>query len=463
MYRFNEKQDSPRAARGVRLVRVARRRRDRAGSCRNAFLCLLFLIVGGTAFYYMTYRPLSAVLDASDWKPIPCTIVSSAVQRNERDKNDTFSVAIEYEYVFRGQRYRANRYDFVESASTNRASQLLVVDQYPVGKRVTAYVDPSDPTQAVLVREFTDEMWWGLFPLPIMVIGIFWLASTVVGSLRRRGTRPSRKSREYAVGRPFESYKPASHERAQAQAAIADDVEDDVDDDVDDDDEFDYDDSRWQPLEASKISADPVTLKPAMNRWTTFIALLVIGTIWNGLIGVALVHAITGLWHGSPEWPLILILLPFLAIGLALLWGMVYTFLQTFNPVPTLTLSAGAAPLGAELELTWRFSGITSRLKRMEIQLRGREEATYRRGTSNTTDKHTFAEIKIVDTTDPIAIESGQTTLHVPTHSMHSFDSGHNRVVWSLHIRGDIAYWPDVSEEYPIVVLPHIGILDLQS
>jgi len=430
---------------------------------------MLFLVLGGTAFYFMSYLPLSAVIEAHDWKPTPCTIVASAVQRNERDKNDTFSVAIEYEYVFQGQRYRANRYDFVESASTTRASKLLIVDQYPVGKRVTAYVNPSDPTEAVLVREFTDEMWWGLFPLPFMLIGFFWLASTVRGWFSRRGTRPSRKSREYAVGRPFESYKPAGHKRAQAQAAIEDDDDDDDDDDDfdeeqdEDDDQFDYDDSRWQPLEASKVSADPVTLKPAMNRWSTFIALLVIGTIWNGLIGAALVHAITGLWRGSPEWPLILILLPFVAIGAALLWGMVYTFLQTFNPVPTLTLSAGAAPLGAELELTWRFAGITSRLKRVEIQLRGREEATYRRGTSSTTDKHTFAEIKIVDTTDPIAIESGQTTLHVPTHSMHSFDSGHNRVVWSLHIRGDIANWPDVSEEYSIVVLPHIGILDLQS
>lgn len=240
------------------------------------------------------------------------------------------------------------------------------------------------------------------------------------------------------------------------------DDEEDIDLDFDDEDDESYDDSRWQPIEIDKVSRDPVTLKVASERWSTFLALLCIGAIWNGLVGAGVWKAVESVREGSPQWGLILLLSPFVAIGLALLWGMVYTFLQIFNPVPTLILSAGAAPLGAELDLTWQFSGLTSRLNRVVIELRGREEATYRRGTTTTTDKNTFATIKIVETTDPIEIESGSTTLQVPSSTMHSFDSGRNKVSWSLHIRGEIGFWPDVNEEYPIIVLPHVSILDLQ-
>jgi hypothetical protein len=242
-----------------------------------------------------------------------------------------------------------------------------------------------------------------------------------------------------------------------------DDDEPDLDLDLDDDDGEAYDDSAWQPVGAGKVSAEPVTLKAAMGRWTKFIALLLVGAFWNGIVGAVAWKVVESVRDGSPQWGLILCMTPFAAIGLALLCGVVYTFLQIFNPVPTMTLSAGAAPLGADLELTWQFSGMTSRLKRMVIELRGHEEATYRRGTSTSTDKNTFAEIKIIETTDPIEIESGSTTLQVPSSSMHSFDSGRNKVHWSLHIRGDIAFWPDVNEEYPLIVLPHVGILDLQS
>lgn len=233
-------------------------------------------------------------------------------------------------------------------------------------------------------------------------------------------------------------------------------------DEYDVDDELEDASGDWRPLGWDKISPDPVTLKAAVGRWTTFFVLLVIGAIWNGLISVAVASVVGDFLRGSPNWALTLFLLPFVAIGLALLWGIVYTFLQTFNPVPTMTLSAGAAPLGADIDLTWTFTGLTSRLNRLLIELEGREEATYRRGTSTTTDKNVFARVTIVDTTDSIEIESGMTTFRVPTHSMHTFDSGRNKIVWNLHIKGEIAFWPDVNEEYPVIVLPHVGILDLQ-
>ncbi|MBX3415606.1 MAG: hypothetical protein KF708_23175 [Pirellulales bacterium] len=234
-------------------------------------------------------------------------------------------------------------------------------------------------------------------------------------------------------------------------------------DEYDVDDELDEESGDWRPLGWDRITSEPITLKATIGRWTMFFTLLVFGACWNGVIGLGVWSVAHDFLRGSPNWALSLLLLPFVAIGLALLWGIVYTFLQTFNPVPTMTLSSGAAPLGADVDLTWVFTGATSRLNRVLIELEGREEATYRRGTSTSTDKSVFARITVVDTTDSVEMESGTTTFRVPTHSMHSFDSGRNKIVWHLHIKGEVAFWPDVSEEYPIIVLPHVGALDLQQ
>jgi hypothetical protein len=49
---------------------------------------------------------------------------------------------------------------------------------------------------------------------------------------------------------------------------------------------------------------------------------------------------------------------------------------------------------------------------------------------------------------------SGTARLAVPADTMHSFEAPHNKVIWKLTLRGAIAKWPDVSEEFPIVVTP---------
>jgi hypothetical protein len=37
---------------------------------------------------------------------------------------------------------------------------------------------------------------------------------------------------------------------------------------------------------------------------------------------------------------------------------------------------------------------------------------------------------------------------------MHSLQLSHNKIQWKLKLRGHIARWPDVAEEYDIVILP---------
>jgi len=131
-----------------------------------------------------------------------------------------------------------------------------------------------------------------------------------------------------------------------------------------------------------------------------------------------------------------------------------YFFLALFNPRATLTVNANAIPLGGALELQWRLTGRVQAVKRLRICLEGREEATYRRGTSSCTDKEVFATVELADATDHHDIRAGQHKVTLRADTMHSFESDHNKIVWALRVHGEIQRWPDVNEEFPVVVLP---------
>ena len=51
-------------------------------------------------------------------------------------------------------------------------------------------------------------------------------------------------------------------------------------------------------------------------------------------------------------------------------------------------------------------------------------------------------------------IRLGRVQLGVPECTAHSFNAFHNKIRWVLRIHGEIERWPDVDEEYEILVLP---------
>ena len=93
-------------------------------------------------------------------------------------------------------------------------------------------------------------------------------------------------------------------------------------------------------------------------------------------------------------------------------------------------------------------------VQRMHLFVEGREEAVYRRGTDTYTDRNTFAVLDITDLQSRDAMLSGNARLTIPPDTMHSFEAGNNKILWFLVAKGEIPIWPDLKEEYPLVVLP---------
>jgi len=181
---------------------------------------------------------------------------------------------------------------------------------------------------------------------------------------------------------------------------------------------------------------------------------LAICVFWNGIVSLFLSDVIRGWQKGRPDWFLTIFLIPFELIGLGLLIAVLYNFLRLFNPRVKLIVSSSAVPLGAAIEVAWVLFGRSGRVRRLRIWLEGREEARYRRGTSTYTDRKTFAEVEVAVLEDPAEMAAGKARLEVPADSMHTFKADNNKILWVLRAQGDIAFWPDVSEEFELTVMP---------
>lgn len=133
----------------------------------GTLLCFLSL-------YLLVVRPFMRVREARDWAAVPCRVISSEVVRTSSTGNrDVYRVEITVRYTVGGKVYTANRYDLMgDTGSGGYQRKARLVASYPPGRETTCFADPSDPTQAVINREYPARMWWGLLPLIFLPFGL---------------------------------------------------------------------------------------------------------------------------------------------------------------------------------------------------------------------------------------------------------------------------------------------------
>jgi hypothetical protein len=213
----------------------------------------------------------------------------------------------------------------------------------------------------------------------------------------------------------------------------------------------------------SELADDPRAprrLKPAQTPLgklgcSIFLALFVGGLVgafaWKGVLEPIQ-------QGGHPEGCLVIFLIPFALIAIGLIVNVPYQLLALFNPRPRLELVPGILQPGASTRLRWSFTGLPSRLSRVAITLEGREEATYRVGTSTTTTNSLFLQLAVLDCTSSEQIANGgEASIDLPANVVHTFTAPHNKIVYQLKLHGTVARWPDVQDEFVIEVAPEGG------
>ncbi len=403
------------------------------GNLGVVLFSLPFFLAGAAIIYFLGFSPALKILRASSWDATPCVVTSSRVASGS--DGDTFAVEIHYSYTFGGKQHQGTRYSFFVGSSSGYASKDEVVKQNPAGKTTTCYVNPLDPEEAVFYRGFTWDMLWGLFGLPFLLVGAagpLVMARSFIKERRRR-----KEGQANPLSWPSFDATQSSSLVSTTQGGVP-----------------------FQPASQVPVSspilphAAPfgrVVLEPATTPARRLIVTTVVAIFWNGIVSVFVGILIKEWGKGNIEWFLALFLTPFVLIGLLLLLGVAHGFLALFNPRARLTIDSRQLALGESSDLEWKFSGSTRRVTQLRIYLEGREEATYRRGTDTSTDKNVFATIEIVKKSNA---DPGRARVEIPAGTMHSFKSDHNRIVWEIHVQGEIRYWSDVDETFEIEVLP---------
>jgi len=399
----------------------------RAGADGKAFWALLifggiFAAVGGGSFLFMAVIPMTHLWAAQSWLEVPCTVISSEVQSHTGDDSTTYSIDILYEYKVEppgggSVTLRSNRYDFMGWSSSGYDSKREVVDEYPPGSRAICFVNPERPARAVLDRSFQLEYLVGLFPLIFLVVGLGIMRWAFV----------LRRTRLLA---PSPGLTPVPSPRLSAGSGIS-----------------------GMP-EAVVSATGSLELKPTHSPAVKLVGAIAFSLFWNGIVSVFLWQVISDFADGGGSWFMVLFLTPFVLVGLGAISMIGYYALAMANPRPHLVMTPPAPRLGETVSLTWRLRGATGRLRRLEIKLEGREEATYRRGTTTHTDKETFANLCLVDTGMAPEIAAGSARITIPPDTMHSFSGSNNKIIWAIKVKGDIPRWPDVSDDYVVVVRP---------
>ncbi len=409
---FIWRKQPPEAKKPIAAVAIRNGGRRKVGM---AALFGLFAIVGGALLYPLGIRPIAKTIDAGSWPETPCRVLRAEVRSHDSDDGTTYSVYILYQYEFNGQRYKCDRYDFIGGSSSGYRGKARIVAAYEAAANPVCYVNPENPSEAVLKRGFHAKLLLALFPLPFLLVGVIGVYHTLRG----------KKAPSPVTAAPWTGRRPR---------VVLDDV---------------------TVLRAADTGR--VVLEPKFSARMKFVGIALAAVFWNGIISVFLFGIVNDLRHGDASWFQMLFMLPFVAVGIGLIAFAAYQFLAMFNPRPTLELSSGAIPLGGAAELRWSFSGQTSRIGEFTVTLRGTEEARYRRGTNTYTDRSTFYEMELYKTSEASEIASGQVGLIVPQDTMHSFEAENNKILWNLDIRGDIKSWPDVKESFKITVTPAVA------
>ncbi len=375
-----------------------------SGKTVGIIVATVFFLIGVIATPLWTIPTVSNAVASKSWPQVPCQILSSRVERHSDSDGTTYSVDIVYSYQIDGREYKSDRYDLLGGSSSGRSSKQRIVDQYPKGSQAVCFVSPDDPTQAVLSPGFKPIYLISFLPVLFGLIG----AGLLVGLLRGKNHKQK-----------YQNLARSDHPHAGA------------------------------PSERTVI-------KGGQGRLTKVFGTLGVGLFWNGIVSVFVFHVIEEWNTGAKPWFLTLFLVPFVAVGVGIIIYFIRALMQLANPKVELALAPGSPRLGDPLAVEWRINGNSSRIKKLEVILEGREEAQYRRGTSTYTDKNVFHSFPVISETSPSGMPQGVRQAYIPAESVPSLDLPNNKIIWELKTKGDIPGWPDISDNHVLQVLPMV-------
>ena len=133
------------------------------------FICFFLLI-----FVLVSWvRPLTSMISSLAWIETPCIILNSEVKlvySSSVETKNTYKILIYYKYNFNGANYVESEYNFDNEATVFRTWKDAIVSAFPCGLATKCFVNPKNPSEAVLYRGPFTSFWYGLIPFSLLII-----------------------------------------------------------------------------------------------------------------------------------------------------------------------------------------------------------------------------------------------------------------------------------------------------
>ena len=193
------------------------------------------------------------------------------------------------------------------------------------------------------------------------------------------------------------------------------------------------------------------------ENWT-LIGFGLFALLWNAFVLVLAVGAGLDLLSGKTDWILLMVLVPFVAVGIGGIVVFVWTFVLATAVGPTqLEISDHPLVPGGSYDVLLGQAG-TGRFRTLEVFLEVEELATFRQGTDTRTERLVVWRERVKEWHDVELAPGGRFESHfmidIPADAMHSFVSKHNSVHWRIVLRGLSESRPAFTRIFPLVVFP---------
>lgn len=372
----------------------------------------LFFLGVGLAFIAFGFLPaVLKIIEARSWVQTPCQIISSSIVTQSGDDGSTYRVDIFYSYVFNDREYKSSQYQFSRVSSSGYQSKADVVRQYPAGREALCYVDPDEPSRAVIDRGWTADLWFMLIPGVFVLVGAGGVYNTLFGGARKQRRR---------MAEDFSTMI-----RAERRAA-------------------------------GIVSDDPATglveLRSQVGPLGKLVFAIVFSLFWNGIVSVFVTQAVRGWVSASPDYCLSVFMLPFVVIGLGAVGFAIHSLLALRNPRVVVRVSGVPVFAGEDVTVEWELTGAYDSVERVTLTFSGARRTRQGKKTTST-ELH---KLVVVDETRRMNLPKGRVNFVVPTDARPTDDDygdDNTQVEWKLSARAFIPNWPDTFTDFPLRVL----------
>jgi len=140
------------------------------------FVYLVLAAFPGLIIFAAIYKYIE-VSEAARWPSAPGQVVVSKSETrhvktgvNSGDTEPRNFAKIVYEYTVAGRKHRCERVSIGENLGNFEVAETIA--RYPVGKPVTVYYKPTDPSTAVIERDVPPGLWKGVTYLVLGMIAV---------------------------------------------------------------------------------------------------------------------------------------------------------------------------------------------------------------------------------------------------------------------------------------------------